>query len=256
MDTAKSQRYQRSWQSYREAIKAQFPDLEERQLEFQFESLEDWSLFHSLEEVKSWFLEQRSHPSMKVEEVPLAECQAWSVDRQTGNIGHQSGEFFVVHGLRVRTRDREAPGGWDQPILTQVGFDGGLLGLLRQRHAGVPHYLLEAKFEPGNYHLVQLSPTLQATFSNLKRAHHGRKPHFSEFFEEAEQHLVHYDQWLSEDGGRFFRKRNKGMLVEVEPETEVSLPPGFRWFSLYQIKRLLWENAWVNPHIRGIIAHL
>jgi len=42
-----------------------------------------------------------------------------------------------------------------------------------------PHYLVQAKAEPGNYGLVSLSPSVQATFSNLERAHGGRAPTFA-----------------------------------------------------------------------------
>ena len=103
-----------------------------------------------------------------------------------------------------------------------------------------------------------MSPTLQATFSNLKRAHAGRKPRFAELFEEPDMNgaTVLYSQWLSEDGGRLHLKRNRGMLVEVAEATSIDAPDSFRWVSMWQIKECLNYNAWVNPHIRGIIAHI
>jgi oxidase EvaA len=61
---------------------------------------------------------------------------------------------------------------------------------------------------------------------------------------------------LSEDGGRLHRKRNLGVLVEAAPDAVIEAPPSFRWMSLWQIKALLDRNAWVNPHVRGIIAGL
>jgi len=196
---------------------------------------------------------------MEVLEIPLGECHGWKYDQKTGNISHESGEFFIIHGLKVHTDSREVgKGGWDQPILTQIGFDGGLLGIIRQRFNGIPHYLIEAKAEPGNYDILQLSPTLQATFSNLKKAHKGRKPAYSHFFEKPMENEVSviYDKWLSEDGGRLYKKRNKGMLIELPDNTISDIPPSFIWLSMWQIKELLNENAWINPHIRGIISHL
>lgn len=229
-------------------------------VEHQFECLSDWSLFHTVIDVKQWFIGQRAACPMVIEDIPLNEAGGWVIDPDTGDIHHESGEFFTVHGIRVsQTGTREVGSrGWDQPILEQVGYDGGLLGIIRKRFRGVPHYLIEAKAEPGNYEILQLSPTLQATFSNLKRAHEGRKPHFSQYFEQPGSHeaTVLYDQWLSEDGGRLHKKRNKGMLVEVPESHHLTLPDGFIWMSMYQIKACLQENAWVNPHIRGIIAHL
>lgn len=235
------------------------PAQETSHLEYAFEALHDWSLFHKIEDVEKWFLNKREMCSMDVESIPLNETKAWSVDSQTGNIQHDSGDFFVIHGLRVTNTSTREVGtkGWDQPILTQIGYDGGLLGIIRQRFSGIPHYLIEAKAEPGNYEKLQLSPSLQATFSNLRTAHKGRRPFLADFFENPSEFglTVLYDAWLSEDGGRLFNKRNRGMLVEAPPEFIEELPDGFIWMSLFQIKKFLHKNAWINPHIRGILCH-
>lgn len=228
-------------------------------IEAQFESLRDWSAAGDMAAKRAWFLEQRDRCTMRVEDIPLNDCRGWLTDPVTGNITHESGDFFMVQGVRVTlSADREVTSGWDQPILTQIGYDGGLLGILRQRINGIPHYLFEAKAEPGNYGLVLLSPTLQATFSNLKRAHGGKKPRFAEFFETPEQFPVQvlFSNWMSEDGGCLHKKRNYGMLVELDPAYKLDFPGTFAWFSLWQIKEFLKEDAWVNPHIRGIISHL
>ena len=228
-------------------------------IESHVECLRDWSPNGSLEEAREWFAHERANCTMRITDIPLADCRRWQLDPATGFIRHDSGDFFYVQGLRVQsTAMREVSDGWDQPMLTQVGFDGGILGLLRQRHHGVPMYLVEAKAEPGNYHLIQLSPTVQATFANLRQSHGGRVPRFAEYFQEGRPSFVQvlFDQWLSEDGGRLTNKRNRGMLVEVPAEHAIELPSGFRWMSLWQLKALLQEDAWVNPHIRGIIAHL
>lgn len=255
--------YQTRLKEYVDSISGmrEFSAVSPLRLETQVESLCDWSQMNSFDEVRNWFLNQRKTCSMKVSNIPLKECRGWVTNQESGEVKHESGEFFRVEGLRVtQTGTREVGGGgWDQPIVTQVGYDGGLLGIIRKRFNGIPHYLIEAKAEPGNYELVQMSPTLQATFSNLKRAHGGRKPAYAEYFENAELNLgcqVLYKQWLSEDGGRLFLKRNLGMLVEVPEETQFELSETFTWMSLWQIKQFLHENAWVNPHIRGIIAHL
>lgn len=226
-------------------------------LEAQFESLKDWSLVGDLNQKKEWYLSQVKNCQMRVEEISLDDCKGWKKD-ENGNIVHESGDFFKIQGLRVSlSQSREVTQGWDQPILTQIGFDGGLLGILRKRINGIPHYLLEAKAEPGNYGVVLLSPTLQATFSNLRRSHGGKKPHFADIFESPEKEsTVVFSGWLSEDGGRLNKKRNFGMLVEMDEAIEINAGDTFEWFSLWQIKELINENAWVNPHIRSIISHL
>jgi oxidase EvaA len=248
--------------SYQDFLDAQ-PDLtvDRLRIETQVESLRDWSLVHSLDEFAQWYLAQQENCSMQVTDIALNECRGWHIDEEKGDVTHESGEFFKVQGVRVSmSQDREVgEGGWDQPMVTQVGFVGGLLGLLRKRIDGIPHYLVEAKAEPGNPDLVQISPTLQATFSNLKRAHGGNKPRFAELFEEPEEYnaLVLFRQWMSEDGGRLHLKKNMGMLVEVDDDYPIPDDmPTFTWASLYQLKALLKNQSWVNPHIRGIISHL
>lgn len=242
-------------------LKKSFPQLQDYKAESIVESIKDWNLINSFDSIYQWFQKHRNHPEMQVEEIPLNQVKGWSVDPETGNIVHDSNDFFVINGARVRSSKNREVGdkGWDQPMMTQVGYDGGILGLLRKRFDGIPHYLVEAKTEPGNYGISQISPTLQATFSNLKKAHGGRKPHFAELFENAEEDnriTVLFKSWLSEDGGRLFNKRNLGMLIEVDEDFTVEENNSFKWISLYQIKKLLNENAWINPHVRGIIAHM
>lgn len=228
-------------------------------IELIFETLQDECLFGSIDEVKRWYAEQVSRNEMQSTIIPLSECKGWSTCPETGSIVHESGEFFRVDGIRVNSSpSREVVGGWDQPILTQVGFDGGILGLLRKRFEGVPHYLAEAKAEPGNYNMVQITTTVQATFSNLKRAHKGSGTPYAQYFTEPETFgaTVLLDQWMSEDGGRLNNKRNRTMLVEIPEDAELELIDSrYRWLSLYQLKRLLvTEDAIVAPHIRGVLA--
>ena len=94
----------------------------------------------------------------------------------------------------------------------------------------------------------------------MNQAHGGRKPHFSELFIERNNRPeanILFDSWLAEDGGRLHLKRNRGILLEVSEKTDITPPnDNFIWLSLYQIKQLLKEDAWINPHVRGIMAHV
>jgi oxidase EvaA len=227
--------------------------------EFLFETMSDESRFGSIDETREWYRECVARNEMRSFLIPLLDCRQWSICPTSGSLVHDSGEFFRVDGIRVSASpSREVQSGWDQPLLTQVGYDGGILGLLRKRFDGVPHYLVEAKAEPGNYNIVQITTTIQATFSNLKRAHRGNQTPYSHYFTAPESHqgTVLIDQWMSEDGGRLNNKRNRTMLVEVPETHEISVVNrNYRWVSLFQLKQLvLTDDAIVAPHVRGVLS--
>ncbi len=253
--------FSESVMKYKQFLIGNDQEIDQLRIDTHVESYCDWSELGGIEDVKAWFLEAQEKRALELEDISLSECRGWSLNKETGWFSHQSGEFFIIQGVRIsQSNDREVGGnGWDQPILRQVGYNGGILGLLRKRINDIPYYLVEAKAEPGNPDKVQISPTLQATFSNLKMAHGGRKPLFSEFFEDTpirNDCEILFDQWMSEDGGRLHLKKNKGMLVEVPKNMEIKIPYGFKWLTLYQIKECIKINSWVNPHVRGIISHL
>jgi len=234
-----------------------FSDINDVFVELSFEKLYSDDTAESLEKVIHWYQNEVNNCSMFVERIPLVDCKGWRLDEEQGSIVHQSGEFFRVDGIRVTdSTDREVSGGWEQPILTQIGYDGGILGLIRKRINDVPHYLVEAKAEPGNPNIVQISPTVQATFSNIKKAHGGKSTPFVQYFLNPFENnaTVIFDRWMSEDGGRLFNKRNKSMIVEVE-EIEVPTTTRYKWLTINQLMRLTRDvDAIVAPHIRGILS--
>ena len=229
------------------------PDLILR-LQTMVESIRDDNQINKLDYVIDWFNKKREESDMIVEEVGINDLDKWNIDKNSGNITHDSGGFFEVIGVKVsNTFDREVgKKGWTQPMIGKN--PGGILGILMKRINGIPHYLLQAKAEPGNIGKLQLSPTLQATTSNLLKAHGGIRPKFSEYFDEPKNVKIIYAKWQSEDGGRFHLKSNYNMIVEVDED--LNIPDSFIWVTLYQIKQLLKIENFVGPHIRGIISYL
>mgnify|MGYP000886641591 FL=1 len=95
---------------------------------------------------------------------------------------------------------------------------------------------MQAKIEPGNLNYVQLSPTLQATKSNYTQVHKGKKSLYLEYFRDRTNNVL-VDQLQSEQGGRFFKKRNRNIIINVEGEVPVR--ENFQWMTLEQIVQLL-----------------
>ena len=225
-------------------------------IETMLASIHDDNQINKLDYIIDWFNKKREESDMIVKEIGIDELDKWTVDKNSGNITHDSGGFFQVIGVKVsNTFDREVgKQGWTQPMIAKN--PGGILGILMKRINDIPHYLLQAKAEPGNIGKLQLSPTLQATTSNLLKAHGGSKPLFAEYFDEENNPNIIYAKWQSEDGGRFHLKSNYNMIVEVKEEEDLKIPESFIWVTLYQIKQLMKIENFVGPHVRGIISYL
>ena len=220
------------------------------------ESIRDDNQINKLEYIVEWFNKKREESDMIVEEIAVKDLEKWNIQEKTGNIFHDSKGFFEIIGVKVsNTFDREVgKEGWTQPMIAKN--PGGILGILMKQINGIPHYLLQAKAEPGNIGKLQLSPTLQATTSNLLKAHGGKRPLFAEYFDDSNNPKIIYAKWQSEDGGRFYLKSNYNMIVEIKEDKELDIPDYFIWVTLYQIKQLLKIENFVGPHVRGIISYL
>jgi len=231
------------------------PDTNER-IRTMLESIRDDNQIHKLDYIIEWFNKKREESDMVVEEIGVKELEKWNIQKETGNLFHDSKGFFEVIGVKVsNTFDREVgKEGWTQPMIAKN--PGGILGILMKKINGIPHYLLQAKAEPGNIGKLQLSPTLQATTSNLLKAHGGKQPLFAEHFNESNNLKIIYAKWQSEDGGRFHLKSNYNMIVEIKEDEKLDIPDYFIWITLYQIKQLLKIENFVGPHVRGIISYL
>ena len=232
---------------------------DELMVESNIESLKDWSEILTLDQLKEWFIYQKENCLMRVKNCSLNKLKGWEIDLNEGVISHETKSFFSIIGLNISNSEtREIKSGWDQPIIMEKDNDGGIVGIIRKKINKIPYYLIEAKAEPGNPDLVQISPTLQATYSNLRQSHGGRKPYFADLFLNPKENncKVLFDQLMSEDGGRLYKKRNRGILIEVPSEYDIEIKETFCWITLFQIKSLIKSSSWVNPHTRSLISHL
>ncbi|MEV0321986.1 NDP-hexose 2,3-dehydratase family protein [Streptomyces sp. NPDC050658] len=206
----------------------------------------------SAEEIRDWLHRRREEVRFSVDRIPFDELDGWSFAPDTGNLVHRSGRFFTVEGLRVGVGEPPARVEWHQPIIVQP--EVGILGILAREFDGVLHFLMQAKMEPGNPELLQLSPTVQATYSNYTQVHKGAAVRYLEYFTDPAKGRVLSDVLQSEHGSWFHRKRNRNMVVEAVgpvPEHE-----DFRWLTLGQIHELLGHDNTVNMDARSALAGL
>lgn len=205
----------------------------------------------SIRDIQEWLSLRCRSVAVRVEPVPFRDLQEWAFDPTTGNLLHASGKFFSIEGVRVAIDDG-LPREWRQPIINQPEI--GILGVLAKEIDGVLCFLMQAKIEPGNASVVQLSPTLQATRSNYRRVHRGKTPPYLDYFLRADPSQILLDQLQSEQGARFLRKRNRNIILKIDSEIEVD--PDFRWMTLGQIKALMGCDNVVNMDARTVFSGL
>jgi len=198
-------------------------------------------------EVIHWLDNQNQLINLKIKKTRFDQLQQWSITNNS--LKHDSGKFFSIDGIRVKTNWGEISE-WDQPIINQSEI--GYLGFIAKEIGGILHFLMQAKIEPGNVNYVQLSPTLQATRSNYSQVHKGKKPLYLEYFQNAKTHQILLDQLQSEQGARFLKKRNRNIIIQIEEK--VPMYDNFVWLTLGQIKKLMQNNNLVNMDTRTVIS--
>ncbi|MET7395825.1 NDP-hexose 2,3-dehydratase family protein [Dactylosporangium sp. NPDC005572] len=200
-----------------------------------------------LAEFHAWWAGLATAGRFSVERIPFSALDAWQFDKQTGNLGHASGRFFTVEGLRVREGGADT---WSQPIINQPEI--GILGIVVKQFNGVLHCLMQAKMEPGNANTLQLSPTVQATRSNYTQVHRGDRTRYLEHFVGPGRGQVVVDVLQSEQGAWFWRKRNRNIVVLVTGEVPVH--EGYCWLTLAQIRALMRIDNLVNMDARTVLS--
>ena len=212
-------------------------------------SLSRENRFQDMRAFRSWMSDRCRPDAFRVRRVPLDGMEKWVLDPNGNRLAHESGRFFQVIGLHVRTNfggDRE----WDQPIINQPEI--GFLGFITRVFDGTRYFLMQAKMEPGNINTLQISPSLQATRSNFTQVHKGKRPVFLEYFNGEKPVRILTDQLQTEQGGRFFRKRNRNIVIEIQED--IDLPEDFCWLTLGEMKALLREDNVLNMDARSVLS--
>ncbi|MFF9011388.1 NDP-hexose 2,3-dehydratase family protein [Streptomyces sp. NPDC014870] len=204
-----------------------------------------------LDRITRWLEGRRDAHDFRVERIPLDALEGWGFTEPSGNLVHDSGRFFSVEGLHVTVSDgRRVVQEWHQPIIRQP--EVGILGILAKEFDGVLHFLMQAKMEPGNRNLLQLSPTVQATRSNYTKVHRGADVRYLEYFTPSGRSRVVADVLQSEHGSWFYRKSNRNVIVEALGE--VAEHEDFLWLTLAELHALLRLDNIVNMDARTVLA--
>lgn len=204
---------------------------------------------NSTEKILEWIDEKNQTMEVCIEKIKLEENGFWFFDNEKGIIHNRNNSFFTIEGYTACSKNGRKI---EQPIIVQSEI--GYLGIICKKINGVLNFLMQAKVEPGNINKIQLSPTIQATKSNFTRKHGGGSPPFLDFFLHADNYNIIVDQIQSEQSSRFYKKRNRNILIEI-PENEVlEERDSHRWMTLGQIKRIMEIDNMVNMDTRTVLS--
>lgn len=194
--------------------------------------------------MNNWFSSLIKKSDFHIEWIPLSRSTFWSF--KEGKISHKSGHFFKIIGVRFYDSQGNLT---DQPFIDQREI--GTLGFLIREVKQKKEILVQAKIEPGNSHIIQLAPTCQATRSNSLRVHGGKEPPFSHLFIKEHPQIIS-TTLQSEQGSRFFNKRNRNILALNFQK--LSLPDSHQWISVDTILNLLSVDYLVNTDARSVLV--
>lgn len=202
---------------------------------------------NSTEGLLNWIKNLNETTKVQIRECSINDGTMWFYDDYNGEVLNRKRSFFSIKGMRYFKNDEFVN---EQPIIVQPEI--GYLGIICKELDGVLNFLMQAKIEPGNVNYVQISPTIQATKSNFTRAHGGKLPAYFEYFENSDKHCVIYDSIQSEQASRFYKKRNRNMILLVDGYIEIL--PNFHWMTLGQLKSLMSIDNLVNMDTRTVLS--
>jgi oxidase EvaA len=187
--------------------------------------------------------------------INLKEVEHWFFDKNK-NLYHKSKQFFKIMGVETKGAFGREVNSWTQPILTQK--HGGVLAFIsRQTKRFGTEFLIDAKIEPGDDSIIKISPSFQATQSNMNRAHGGKRPKFYDIVMQNKGAELIYYTIHNEEGARFWKKSNWNVIVNLKnPYDKRINGENYKWVSLKQLKKLALKNSCVNPFVKTILFML
>ncbi|MCM1081972.1 MAG: NDP-hexose 2,3-dehydratase family protein [Clostridium sp.] len=218
-----------------------------------FDIVKSWDTLdntvNSLNDIKKWILARNRDLKVIVEPIDFSYNGFWYYDKTDGYIRNSNNSFFQLAGYQEIEDDQIVK---EQPVIIQDEI--GYLGIICKKINGILYFLMQAKIEPGNVNVIQISPTIQATKSNFTRQHGGKAPAYLEYFSNMEEYDIIVDQIQSEQSSRFYKKRNRNIVICVEEDIEIL--DSHKWMTLGQIKELMKEDNLVNMDTRTVLSCL
>ena len=205
--------------------------------------------------ILNWVKDRQKKIKTTSKIINLSKCKDWYFDKNY-NLYHKSQQFFKIKGVETKGASGREVKSWSQPILTQK--HGGVLAFIsRQTKKFGTQFLIDAKTEPGDDSILKISPSFQATQSNMNKAHGGKRPKFYDIIMQLKGAELVYYTIHNEEGARFWKKSNWNVIVNLKnPQDKRIKGKNYKWVSLKQIKKLALKVRYVNPFVKTILFML
>lgn len=184
--------------------------------------------------------------SLEVKKIPLDKLNNWIFD-ESYSLYHESKGFFTFVGTEQNNLKN---------ILLFQNEVGLLTIFLRYKNKDFDNQeiLLQKKQEPGNFPIIQISPSIQMTYSNLNGMHGGSKSKLN-FINEQKKNII-YLFIKHEQSDSFLLKKNLNMLCHYNPiieKTNLLNPRNNIWLSTDNIIDYLLTGNIIHSDTRSVL---
>ena len=205
--------------------------------------------YYTMDENISWLSRQKAMYNLLVTSKPLKDVQGWDINEY--DISRKDEEYFKVVGVKVTISSREVAS-WSQPLVQPQ--QQGLCAFIIKDIGSIPHFLVQAKLECGNYDVMELAPTVQCLTGKYNTSTETLP--FLSYVLNAPKNQVLFDTLQSEEGGRFYHEQNRNMLIKVGDDFPIEVPDNYRWMTLNQLFSFLKFNNFLNIQARSLLSAL
>ena len=212
-------------------------------------SMQEQMGYYTMDELISWLSRQKAKYSLSVTSKPLKEVRDWKIREY--EISRDDGEFFRVIGAKVTISNREVSS-WCQPLVQPQ--QQGLCAFIIKNIGSIPHFLVQAKLECGNFDVMELAPTVQCLTGRYDSETNSQP--FVSYVLNAPKNEVVFDTLQSEEGGRFYHEQNRNMLIKVGDDFPLETLDNYRWMTLNQLFSFLKFNNFLNIQARSLLSVL
>ena len=205
--------------------------------------------YKNIDDIISWITRLKINYFIEIKKIPLKALDNWAYNGMS--IMHKDKKYFSVIGVNVEIGNREVVS-WDQPMIKPA--QEGIIAFLVKEINGVYHFLVQAKFEAGNYDILELAPTVQCLTGNYRIGENEYSVPFIDDVLGASPDRIWISTYQSEEGGRFFKEQNLNRIVEVNDEFSIDIPENYCWMTLNQLLTFIKFNNYVNIAARSLIS--